>query len=185
MINMKSLSKVPPWLLFAVGGAATVAYIFLVFLPNQQVIKTTNEQTQARRKTVEQQVGAAAVILDLVQQASRADAYVSLQRQNLPAEDDLVRVYGTITATAEACGLSRLSFDPQAPIWLQTLQRRPLSVRGEGTFQAICRWLARLEDLSNPVWIERLSLEPTQESDELLRCEATLSIFAGYSEDSN
>jgi Tfp pilus assembly protein PilO len=163
-------------------AAASIAYVFFVFLPGQQAIgKLRRELT-----TKQQYIVDADRLGHAMQQVQRdfdaAQRYASDWRTAAPSEAELAAVLGRITGQAAASGVSIVRLDRRPVERLELIWSAPVAIECRGRFDQVFDLVRRLEQMPQDVWISDLQLSASGEDGQTVQAELVLTIFADNSE---
>ena len=97
-------------------------------------------------------------------------------RKNLPV------VFGEISRIVAESGAQSTKFHPEPLIAQRFLDRVPLTLACQGTFDQIFRLLCQLERMPQSVWVDDLRLVRSAKNESAVTCELKLEIFADKSD---
>jgi len=166
------------WIVTLPIAGAAAAYVWFFFLPTQKAIAElqleVNEKQSftTNRELFTSQSREAQVHFDA------ACEYVKRQHETLVAPADLPRLYAEIAAVAKEAGVVTTRFSPDPPMPFAQVDKYPVNLGCEGSFQQVCRLIEGLERLPYQVWYEYVTFETEGETGQTVRCELNLEVFA-------
>jgi len=159
--------------------ALAIAYLMFVFFPTAKAIRETRGEIRLKQDYISQTEKLHATVRELEQHLDEAQRFTTQWRRQVPVPGQLSEIYGSITAMSRECGATTTRFDPQPETTINHLHRVPVQMDLTGSYHAVCRLLAELEQLSETVWIDELKIEKHSESGKDVKCELKLDVFAG------
>jgi Tfp pilus assembly protein PilO len=174
---MKTNTQTNTWIAILSAGAMAVAYLFLMFFPNQRAMKKESEDLSAKRNCAASAGSVAAAIEIARGELERAEAYNITRTSSASPEAELSAMLGKLDALAAASGATPTRFDPGPAVPIEKLRRVPVVVGCTGSFAQIARFLCDLEGLSQTVWIDGLKIELSGKDGDSVQCELDVSIF--------
>lgn len=178
-------SRKTTWIAILAAAAISAAYVYLIFLPQQRVIRERAEQLTLKRDYVIASGSVAAAICSSEAELERTEAYNAAWVASAPPEDQLAEVLGRLDSLVVASGATPTRFDPAPAVKMAKLAQVPVVVGCSGTFAQISQFLYDVESLHQVVWIDRVQLEKPGQDAGSVRCEIDLAIFAGNSDKSD
>jgi Tfp pilus assembly protein PilO len=173
------------WAITLPVAAATIAYLFFVFLPTRRDIESLRLQVQQKQDVISAAEPLRAIIASMEHEAEVAEQHVAAWRNQASSDSNLSTVYGEIHRRLEAAGAQADRFDPLEAADRRTLCEHRVALGTTGAFGEILDVFTRLEALPQTIWLEDVRLEATPQARQGIQCEATLVIFTDNSEDSN
>ncbi len=172
-------------LVVLIVAGSLAAWFWFAYLPRRRAMKSLAEQLAQTKAAIEQSI----VLVPLrAQTAAKLDhvrRYVKDCRKNLAAASRAASLFGKIASLAKSSGVVITRFDPQAPVTYETIQEIPLDAGFLGSLPQVLDWVARLERLPEPIWVEKLSIKPFGQDGETMEGELTIVTFAESSENSD
>jgi Tfp pilus assembly protein PilO len=172
------------WLVTLPLVGATLAFFFLLYLPEKHRIAELHNELREKQAFLAQSNALAATLRRTLDVRRTIDEFLGQwQAQAQPAARS--RLLADMTAAARQHQLRTTLFAPSAPVLRQRLAQLPVRWELEGTFGQIHALLATLEQLSPHLWIDELRLQRGSADHAALRAELNLLIFgdrSGYSD---
>ncbi|NLE38397.1 MAG: type 4a pilus biogenesis protein PilO [Pirellulaceae bacterium] len=164
---------------------ASVAWVFLVFMPVQETIDRLDDEASEMRQYCDR----AGALLPVLQRTSREVAEIHDRIANwsetVPSRRDLTSLLGTITASARSAGLRTTRFNPEPIMTHERIAKVPLSMVVTGPFPNVFEFLGKLESMTECIWIDSLEIEKTEVDRQDVSCEIVLAIFMDNPKDSD
>jgi Tfp pilus assembly protein PilO len=171
-----------PWLVATVLIGGMMLYFFAVFLPTRRAMAALRLESEQQRAFVLQHGGAGAKIALAEQELATTRQFIDQWHLAAPQEARLSLLFGDLTRHADGAGVQIVRFEPQQALRMNVLDRIPVEMACEGSFDQIFELIKRLEALPVDFWITSLRIEPVTAGSPRLRCELTLAFFAGRRE---
>lgn len=175
---MKMNLQTNTWIATLSAAALAVAYLLLMFLPNERAMKRLCEQVRAKQDQAASAGSIAAAIHRARDELQRTHTYNAAWSRAAPPKAELAAVLGRLDALAVASGATPTRFDPEPAVPMEKLHRVRVAVGSTGSFAQIARFLYDLEGLPLAVWIDRLKIDVCGKDREDVQCELELGIFA-------
>jgi Tfp pilus assembly protein PilO len=179
-----NLAKSSWWITVPLAGVM-VAYIFLLFLPGWKSVEECRRQIVAKKEYISQGSGLAAALQACQQELDKAQAYNAQQRQRAPQASQLPQVFEKITDQAKLAGAATTLFNPEPVDKHELLWRVPLGMRLSGTSGQIYEFLRRLDEMTAPIWVDRLRMAVSSKNGEAMQAEVSMVVFVDNSENSD
>ena len=175
-------SQKRPWLFTALVGACVLAYVFAMFLPSRRATAAIRQEMEKQRTFIMAHSTDTAKIAAAERELAATIKFIETWRASAPHEARLAQVFGEITRDADETGVQIVRFEPQPVEHLERLQRIPVQMALEGSFDQIFAFLRQVEAIDVDFWITTLQVEPVTAGSPRLRCELHLAFFAGRRE---
>lgn len=172
-------------LVLACLGAAAVAYVVVLYLPNRAAIARTLEQVESKRREVAQAALLAPTLLQTQQDLARTKARLADWDAKSTEARETAVLFGRINQMIRASGAVTGRFGPEPIRRRDRIVEIPLSVGLTGTFSQILEFLHSLEGLPATIWVDSMKLEGSGKSRGDVRGEIKMVVFAGNSENSD
>lgn len=182
---MSTSNRKTTWIAILSAAALSTAYVVLMFLPQQRVIRERAGQLQAKQNYVVASGNVAAAIHATRGELERAESYNAAYSDATPPEGELADVLGRIDALVVTSGVTPTRFDPEPAVKMEKLRRVPVVVGCSGTFAQLSQLLCGIESLPQLVWIDRIQIEKSREDGGAVECEIDLSVFADNPDESD
>ena len=102
-----------------------------------------------------------------------------------PSLPHLPALLGNVSQIAVDSGVTLRRMNPGDAVQLAALGQHTFQFDVEGKFDELFDFLRQIEALKGMVWANHLRLEGSDESDELLLCELSLTVFTDNRENSD
>ena len=162
------------------GGA--LAYVLLVFLPNQTAIADLKTQIKVKQdfflqtEKLKQDIEQAQQLFIKAQDYNQRCFPSALEKsQHAPLLEE-------ITVCVKQAGATILRFDPQEAEKMETLQKISILLECKGSFAEIFRLVQNLERLSTFIWIENLTIQAKENNNQDLLFQVALEVFTDNQE---
>jgi len=166
-------------------AATAAAWVFLLFLPIQKVIGRLQDEIDE----MQQYCNRSELLLPVLGRTGRDLAEVRKKvaywDKTAPSPEDLTPLLGQITAAARAAGLRTTRFDPKPIVVYDRIAEMPVSMGVTGSFPLLFRFLAKIENMPQTVWIDRLEIEKAGQTGWSVSCDMDLAIFMDNPENSD
>ena len=180
---MKAKSSGP--IILASLGAATVAYVALLYLPGRKAIAETRSQIEMKRREVANAVLLAPTLAQTRADLARAKDRIAAWESKTTDSRGMAVLFGRINELVKASGAVTPRFDPDRERRRQRIVEIPLSIGVAGTFGQIQEFLRALEGLSTTIWIESLKMTAVGKDGGSVQVEIKLVVFTDNSENSD
>lgn len=181
MLNTKKKT----WLALSGTLAVVVGFWFMFYAPGER------EEENLRREIAEKRafitgVSALPVTLRKTREKMRlTDTYLAQWRERTPKDREVSRVFAEINRIARLCAVETTRFDPLPTAPMQTISKVPVLVELSAPFDALSAMLGKLEMLETPIWIEGIQIKENGKSENSVKCEIKLVVFASNSQQSD
>jgi Tfp pilus assembly protein PilO len=167
----------PGWLV--TGGLALVAlgYVFFVFFPAQNAMKSMRQLLVEKQQYITQTDELFATTTATRLQLEQTGSLVKQWHQNSPDPQQADRLPSQISNTANLTDVRILKLEPQPLKHHGLIVEYPILVNAEGGFDDIFNFCNGVENLPQTIWVQDVKLERAGELGGNLRCEMTLTIF--------
>jgi type IV pilus assembly protein PilO len=165
------------WAITALLSVAALAYVFWMFLPRMRSVAAIRHQVSAKHEQISQAAKLAPAVALLTSELVATKSYIQDQKRNLTHPSDLPRLFGQISQLVVNSGASVTRFEPQTPVVMDQLRKVPITVSITGSFEAVSRAIAAVENLTATVWIEDLRVDELRQSGGNVQAELLLAIF--------
>ena len=165
------------WIITALLAALAVGYVVFVFIPCQRSISLLQSQVQERQQQI---LHAQSLARPLVQARERLAQTREVSRQwrdEAPRHTELISHLANLTKQAEAAGVKMDRLDPLPAVELRAVAQQNVTLQFQGAFRETFDLLRRMEALRGTIWMRDLRLTATDETNNQLRGELTLTIF--------
>ncbi|MEQ8789398.1 MAG: type 4a pilus biogenesis protein PilO [Pirellulaceae bacterium] len=166
-------------------AAASVAYVFFVFLPGQKAIAKLRRELDEKQQYIVDADRLAHAIQLAEKDLRRAEDFTTAWRAAAPNDGELAPILGRITGEVEACGVGIERLDRRPVKQYEEVGQIPIVLECEGSFQQIFDLTRRLEAMPQDLWITSLRIETQGKNSESVLAEVALAVFADNSEDSD
>ncbi len=175
---MINLLEKHSWVLTATLSAVALLYAFLLFLPTQSDICDLRVERDQKQAFIANELKMREEITALQSEVETVQEFVRSWRENSAGWEELSGIYAQISDSVTASGTTTLRFEPQPVSDYELIRRVGVNMEVLGHFHQIFDLLARLESLPETIWVEKLSLETSQENRGLVQCGIVLGAFA-------
>ena len=175
---MISLLEKHSWVLTTTLSVVALLYAFLLFLPAQSDIDELRVERDQRQAFIANGLKMREEITTIQNEVDTVQEFVRSWRENSPGREELSAIYAQISESVTASGTTTLKFEPQSVSDYELIRRVGVKMEVLGHFHQIFDLLARLESLSETIWVEKLSLETSRENREMVQCGISLGAFA-------
>lgn len=172
------------WLLTAALAGLSIAYLWLVFLPNNRNIGELKRQLLDKQSYVGDATTLPAKIEVARSDFKNADAYVRDWASALPAGGDLLPMVGAIHREVQLAGATVTQLEPQAEVPMQSIRQMSILLVCRGEFAQIEQAVGQLQQLPGTVWLDTVRIKPISKDGKDVQCEVNLVIFADKLENS-
>jgi Tfp pilus assembly protein PilO len=179
---MKNLAHYKSLLGTSLISALALAYIVIVFLPQQRAIAGLRAQLQEKQDFILQSERLRPVVETKTREVREAEAFVSVQQQRVPTVEQVPDVFGRISDHVRLAGVRNERFEPEPTADLGSFRKIPVRIAIEGSFTQLFALLHGLEDTTMPLWIEDLQILRDSENGASLECKVNLAVFAAERE---
>ncbi|RMG04163.1 MAG: hypothetical protein D6741_01420 [Planctomycetota bacterium] len=114
-------------------------------------------------------------------QLHRTEAFLAEWDRRKLGGDDLTQIMGELTTLAAATGVAPTRMAPQETVQHGWLLESRFRMAVKGTTEEVFRFISEAEKLDWEVWVNRVSLEPSEDPADPVSCEID---FVGYGEGS-
>lgn len=173
------------WMITLLLAGVALAYTYFLFLPNQRKITELRDKRRTIQQYVVQSAETAAAIERTRQQIAETSEFVTQWEANSPREEQLAKVYGSLSERCRLAGASLLQLEPEPPRKLDVVWQAPVGMTLEGDFSELFDLLRRIEALPQTIWMPELEFTPARQGGEALHCELMLAVFAANREKSD
>jgi len=175
---MTNSLKGKTWLMTLPLAIAAVAYVYWLFLPEQQRISDIRAELETHQDFMANAQLIASSIKLAEAELGATNLFTEQWEEHSPDVTDLSQLFGQINAAAKESGTRTTRFDPQVTEQSETLRRIPLVIEVAGSYDGIFDFLHRLEAFPATIWVDDMRLESLQKDGKEMKCELTLAIFA-------
>ena len=169
------------------AGAATLLYVFVIYLPAEKAMREMREEITSKTRTPAE-AGNLAAQFALQQQAlEETKAFVARWQEQAPTQANLPKLLGEMSEMAQLSGVAVTRMEPEPPVNFEELSETHLSIGCSGTFSEVFDFLRRLESVSQAVWIDDVQIEQSGEGPAAaggVTCLLKLAVFTNKSESS-
>jgi len=170
------------WIVTVLLAGASVAYVFLVFLPGQQAAAKLREELREKQQYVISAERLLIAIEDARAETAAAEGFAEQWRQRSADRHSISRVFASMMALAKEQQVVVTRFDPQPRVEMETVHQIPLVLSCEGEFSQVFAFLASIERLPTVCWMDDLSMKHIEGR---MRSEVRLRIFADNPDNSD
>lgn len=174
---MKQKASRGSWLITVPLAAAAFAFLALLFLPGQRRIEELRRELHDKQDFVLAAAQTGARIHALEAELAETREYVAARRIQTVDSAGVTALCGHIAHLAQTSGVSTARFAPGAAETIERLERAPLHMVCHGSFARIQAFLAELESLPQPIWVDDLKLQASGEAGEDVQCEVAMAVF--------
>ncbi|QDU94764.1 type IV pilus inner membrane component PilO [Lignipirellula cremea] len=173
------------WIVTCLLAAASVAYLFLVFLPGQSAIRELRAELHQRQQYIVDADRLLCAMEQTRQEMKEAEAYVDQWRESAVDHGALSELFGQMMTQAKDCGVLVTRFDPQPKVAMESIVQAPAVIACEGNYHQVIAFVCALESMPATIWIDEVLLAPASDNATRMRSEVRLRVFADNPEDSN
>lgn len=167
------------WLVTMPIAMIAAAYLWFVFLPGRRAIETVRAELLDKQAFIGGADRVMAGIGNVEAELRQCKAYCQSWHGGSMDSTEMTKLFRTIAEVLESSGVVTTKFTPESGTSLDMLQKIPVHLGFEGSFQQISEVLTKLESLSQRIWVEQISMQVNEEHRETVTCELSLAIFAG------
>ncbi len=159
--------------------ALGIAYYFGIFRPNRSHMERLRVELRAIGKSAGDAQQLSAKLGPLSDENEALTRYLETWEARLAEPEQLSQALGRISQLAKRSGVSTTRLEPAAVEPVGSLQKLPLEIQLEGSFQQVYDFLKQLEESNQAIWVEKMEMSRPGNPDEPLECELSLVVFAG------
>jgi Tfp pilus assembly protein PilO len=171
----KSLAR---WLLLGGMTAVAAAWLALFFFPMRREMNELASQWRRQTEFIDESEPLVGQIEKLQRKVEATKRFCANWRSAAPTDKSMSSFYAKIHDAARSSGVVVTRFEPQSPLPLETIERRPLRTTLAGRYDQLAGLIASVEAMPPTVWFDECRIWPTQEDGKKVQLEATLLIFA-------
>ncbi|GAA4422574.1 type 4a pilus biogenesis protein PilO [Bremerella cremea] len=172
---MKMPKSSTPWLV--AGLCLVAAFAVLVYLPISRSISAKRDALNLKLSLVGQEQSLLAQIDKYQAEVEEVQAFSSTWPEVTNVNFELSQLLGEVSTQAKQSGADSLRLEPGQIESLQALQRIPVRLGCKGTFQEIHDLIRRIETMPQQIWVERIELAPSDDTNHELSCEVEFEAF--------
>lgn len=171
------------WLLHAGGCAVSIVILAALFVGVFRPLVSEGQNVQLAIESAKMYLTAEAAIA-----ARHADATAALAEEQRLEADRATRIpaaareselLAQLTELSRASAMEIVSYQPAGSARHGTIHALSVDLKGSGTYEGVCRFLAGLESLPRLCHLTRLSVVVPPQSDALLELDVTLQVYYG------
>jgi Tfp pilus assembly protein PilO len=165
------------WMITALLASLAVAYVTFVLVPAQAEITALRGRLNERRQHILQANGLALPVGRAAEQLTKTREVSAAWRKAAPSPSELSTCFASLSAEAQAAGVSIERFDPHSTSDMQALAQHGVAVHFRGGFPQAFDFLRRIEELPATIWLPSLRLTSDRMNGATPRGELVLTIF--------
>jgi Tfp pilus assembly protein PilO len=178
--NENTKRRYNSWFITLPVVAVSLAFGFWFYRPTRDEIRELQGELELKQASLAE----AATLPDRL---ARALAEIRETREfvrawrSAAASRNLPVIFGEISRIVSESGAQSTKFQPEPLIAQQFLDRVPLTLACQGTFDQIFRLLCQLERMPQSIWLQDVRLVRRSKDDSAVICELRLEIFTDKS----
>jgi len=165
------------WIVLGILAVVTATYVLVIYRWQVSRLEGLRERLAAKKRQLDADAEKAATVPVMVREIEQMKRrYGQDWARRLPRRQELAEFLREISANLSQERLANAEIAPGEPIRGPLYNVLPISMRFEGKFLSLARFLSRVEHMTRLTRIEQLSIQPKPDSD-VLSVELGMNIY--------